>query len=301
LDPARRRPNLTIIDEALATKLPFTGRRAVGVEYVRGSSSHTVQAAQILLSAGVYHTPQLLMLSGVGPPRELERLGIHVIHGLEGVGGNYQDHAVVVMGFVQPPEFQRESDMPQLRCFLMVKSDPSRPEADMHILMRPPGSIDGFGSLMPVSLHLLEQRNRGRVSLASADPQRLPLVDAGMSEDPDDLAAMTAAMRFVMTFTQDAMMAPYYGSLRVPDADENWARFALTTHDSYHHGVGTCKMGPAEDSLAVVDQRLKVHGMENLWVADASIMPTIPHANTNLAAIMIGEVVADVIRAEPRK
>jgi choline dehydrogenase len=183
----------------------------------------------------------------------------------------------------------------------MMKSDPSRPEADMHVVMRPPSALGDRGSLMPVSLALLGQRNRGRVSLASADPQGLPLVDAGMLEDPNDLAAMTAAMRFVMTFTQDAMMTPFYGSLRVPDADENWASYALTTHDSYHHGVGTCKMGPAEDSLAVVDQRLQVHGMENLWVADASIMPKIPHANTNLAAIMIGEVVADVIRAERRE
>jgi choline dehydrogenase-like flavoprotein len=112
---------------------------------------------------------------------------------------------------------------------------------------------------MPVSLHLLEQRNRGRVSLASTEPQRLPLVDAGMLEDPDDLAALIAAMRFVMTFTQDATMAPYYGSLRVPDPDEDWARFALTTHDSYHHGVGTCKMGPAEDSQAPTAEYLRGH------------------------------------------
>jgi choline dehydrogenase len=162
--------------------------------------------------------------------------------------------------------------------------------------MRPPTEIQGLKRMMPISLHLLEQRNRGRVSLSSSDPGELPVVDAGMLEDPDDIEAMTSAMQFIYDVVQHDSMRAFYGPLLQPGPRDNWAQFARTTHDSYHHGVGTCMMGPVENPMAVVDQRLRVHGMENLWVADASIMPTVTHANTNLTAIMIGELASDFMK-----
>jgi choline dehydrogenase-like flavoprotein len=247
-----------------------------------------------VLSAGVYHSPQILMLSGIGPVRELERLGIEVAHPLEGVGENYQDHAVVYMTFDGPTEIHEEGVVSRFR--LTLKSAPERPCADFHVHMRPPTEVQGLRRMMPISLHLLEQRNRGRVTLHSTDPGDLPLVDARMMEDPDDVEAMTAAMQLVHELIGHESMRQWYGPLLQPGPRDNWAGFAQTTHDSYHHGVGTCMMGPSSNTRAVVDQKLRVHGLDNLWVADASIMPVVAHANTNLTAIMIGERAADNIK-----
>jgi choline dehydrogenase len=295
LDRARGRSNLTVIPEAPALSLNLDGRRVTSVVYEQDGQQHTVAGDKIVLSAGVYHTPQLLMLSGIGPAQELERHGIPVRHALEGVGGNYQDHAVVYMTFEGPTGFQEDWVVPRFR--LIYKTDPNMSCGDFHIIPRPPTEVQGLKRMMPVSLHLLEQRNRGRVTLASTDPHDLVVVDAQMLEHPDDVKAMTTAMQFVYDLTQHESMSRYYGPLLQPGPKDDWGRFARATHDSYHHGVGTCVMGPADNPLAVVDQKLRVHGMDNLWVADASIMPTVSHANTNLTAIMIGEVASDLIAA----
>jgi choline dehydrogenase-like flavoprotein len=116
-----------------------------------------------------------------------------------------------------------------------------------------------------------------------------------MLEHPDDLEAMMRAMRFVYALVQDESMSHLYGPLLQPGPEEDWATFARSAHGTYHHGAGTCMMGPASNSMAVVDEKLRVHGIENLYVADASIMPTVTHGNTNVTAIMIGERVADFI------
>jgi choline dehydrogenase len=116
-------------------------------------------------------------------------------------------------------------------------------------------------------------------------------------EHPDDVRAMTSAMEFVRDLLDDPITKPFYGQLLQPGPRDDWETFAKTTLDSYHHGVGTCQMGPADNPMAVVDQTLRVHGLDNVWVADASIMPTVVHANTNLTAIMIGERAADFVKA----
>jgi choline dehydrogenase len=150
--------------------------------------------------------------------------------------------------------------------------------------------------MMPMQAYLLEQRNRGHLSLASADPEELPIITADMLEHPDDVVAMRTAMQFMYDLVQHDSMKAYYGPLILPGPKDDWASFARATHESYHHGSGTCKMGPDRDPLAVVDERLRVHGMDNLMVADASIMPTVTHANTNLTSIMIGERASDFIK-----
>jgi choline dehydrogenase len=191
-------------------------------------------------------------------------------------------------------DFNPDWVVPRFR--LMIKSDPAMPDGNFHIFMRPPTQIPGLKRMMPISANLLEQRARGRVYLTSTDPHDLPEIDDAMLVDPADVEAMTTAMRFINELVGGESMSPYYGQLMTPTPTEDWAAFARNTHSSYHHGVGTCKMGPPADSMAVVDNKLRVHGIENLYVADASIMPTVTHANTNVTSIMIGERVSDFIK-----
>ena len=294
LNLARGRSNLTIVAEAAVGSLKVSGRKVEEVVYEKDGQPQRVSGDQVVLSAGVYHSPQILMLSGIGPVKELERLGIKALHSLAGVGENYQDHPVAYMTFEGPTHFSEDWVVPRFR--LITKSDPSRPCANFHIVMRPPTEVQGIKRMMPISAHLLEQINRGRLTLKSSDPHELPAIDSRMLEDPKDIEAMTRTMRFIFDLVQHESMKSYYASLIQPTPKEDWAKFARATYDSYHHGVGTCMMGPASNKMAVVDQRLRVHGMDNLWVGDASIMPTVTHANTNLTSIMIGERLSDFIK-----
>ncbi|HEY3303421.1 MAG TPA: GMC family oxidoreductase [Candidatus Binatia bacterium] len=294
LNLARGRKNLTIVAEAPVRWLKIDGRRVTEVVYEKERQVRRVAADKIVLAAGVYHTPQVLMLSGVGPAKELARLGIKTVHALEGVGENYQDHPVVYMTFEGPTHFSEDWVVPRFR--LITKSDPSRSCANFHIVMRPPTEVKGIKRMMPVSAHLLEQTTRGKLTLRSTEPNELPAIESRMLEDGRDVEAMTNTMRFIFDLTQHDSMEKYYGPLVQPGPKDDWAKFARSTYDSYHHGVGTCLMAPASNKMAVVDQKLKVHGMDNLWIADASIMPTVTHANTNLTAIMIGERVSDFIK-----
>ncbi|MBI2360166.1 MAG: GMC family oxidoreductase N-terminal domain-containing protein [Deltaproteobacteria bacterium] len=294
LNGARGRSNLTIIDQAQVVSIEFNGTKAEGVRCEKDGKMRTAKGRQIVLCAGVYHTPQILMLSGVGPEEELKRLGIPVVHALAGVGENYQDHPVVYMTFEGTKSFREEWVVPRFR--LLIKTNPIGDCANFHIIMRPPTEVEGIKRMIPVSAHLLEQRSRGRLFLKSADPRELPGVDPQMLEDPGDIKAMVSAMEFIAELAEGKPVKEYYGPLIQPRPAEDWAKFARSTYDSYHHGVGTCKMGPASDRMAVVDERLRVHGMENLRIADASVMPTVTHANTNLTCIAIGERLADFIK-----
>ncbi len=296
LSLARGRSNLTIVADAQVRSLKINGRKVEEILYEKDGQFQTVSGDQVVLSAGVYHSPQILMLSGIGPVKELERLGIKVLHPLEGVGENYQDHPVVYMTFEGPSHFSEDWVVPRFR--LIIKSDLNLPCANFHIVMRPPTEVQGIKRMMPISAHLLEQRNRGRVFLTSSDPHELPGVESRMLEHPGDIEAMLTTMKFIAELVGGESMREFYGPLLQPRSNEDWAKFARSTYDSYHHGSGTCKMGLASDKMAVVDQYLRVHGMANLWVADASIMPTVTHANTNLTAIMIGERLSDFIREQ---
>jgi choline dehydrogenase len=294
LSLARGRKNLTITAEAPVRALKIDGQRVTEVVYEKDGRERRAAADKIVLAAGVYHTPQILMLSGVGPANELQRLGIKTRHALDGVGENYQDHPVVYMTFEGPTHFSADWVVPRFR--LLTKSDPSRPCANFHVIMRPPTEVKGIKRMMPVSAHLLEQTTRGRLTLRSTDPNEIPAIESRMLEDARDVEAMTNTMRFIFDLTQHDSMEKYYGPLVQPGPQDDWAKFARSTYDSYHHGVGTCLMAPASNKMAVVGENLKVHGMDNLWIGDASIMPTVTHANTNLTAIMIGERLSDFIR-----
>ena len=293
LDPARGRPNLTVVAEATVTSLSLSGNRVTGVNYERNGRRETAAGAEVVLTAGAFHSPHILMLSGIGPAAELRRHGIEALHDRPGVGENYQDHAMLHMGFEGRGAFEVDWVVPPFR--LVTRSDPSRETGDFHVFMRPPTVLEGVGRILNISAALLEQRNRGRVFLQGPDPHELPGVDARMLEDPGDIAAMVAAMEFLDLLTRTGDMPEYYGPPIQPRRGEDWAKFARTAFDSYHHAAGTCLMGPASNPMAVVDERLRVHGMDNLRVADASIMPTVTHANTNVTCMMIGERAADFI------
>jgi choline dehydrogenase-like flavoprotein len=297
LEPARERANLTIIDEAQVTSLILNGNKVQGVRYRKASQERTATADKVVLSAGVYHSPQILMLSGVGPRSELERHGIPVIHPLEGIGQNYQDHPMVTITAKAKNTDAKLQLHGRSTLKIYYKSDPARDTIDFHIIPREVTHIAGVGDMTGFSCNLLEQTNRGWLSLASADPADLPIIDPQVLEDPKDIRRMVAAMRFVQRLLSTEPLSQFCGELISPNPNEDWEKFARLSYTSYYHGVGTCKMGPASDSKAVVDQRLRVHGMENLWVADASIMPTVAHANTNLTCMMIGERAADFINA----
>ncbi|HLY63957.1 MAG TPA: GMC family oxidoreductase [Chloroflexota bacterium] len=278
-------------------RLEVDGRSVERVIYVKDGRAETVAGDKIVLCGGSFHTPQLLMLSGIGPAEELERHGIQVRHRLDGVGENYQDHAMVFPTFEGRVDFQHDWGVSS-PFRLLFKSDPNRPVPDFHIMIRPPTEVAGLKQTMPVSAALLEQRNRGRLSLQSADIDDLPLVDAQMLDHPGDVEAVRAAMQFIHDLTQHDSMKDYYGPMLQPTTKEDWATFARSTFNSYAHASGTCMMGPTSNAMAVVDQNLRVHGMDNLWLADASIMPTVVHANTNLTAIMIGERLSDFLKQE---
>lgn len=294
LDPARSRPNLRIISEATVHEVLSQGRRATGVRYEVGGSHSEAYADSVVLSAGVYHSPQILTLSGIGSEQDLNRLGIDRVHVLSGVGQNYQDHATVEMTYEGLSDFDPDWVIPRFR--LMFKSDPSLPSGNFHIFMRAPIEVPGLKRMMPVSANLLEQRALGRVVILSRDPHDLPEIDDALLVDEDDLRAMVIAMEFIHELISDSTMRPFYGPLLQPGPSDDWGEYARNTHGSYQHGVGTCMMGPSDDPMAVVDHQLRVHGFDNLYVADASVMPTITHANTNVSSIMMGERVSDFIK-----
>ncbi len=297
LGPARQRANLTVIGAAPVVSLILNGRKAVGVRYQKDGRVCEARADRIVLSAGVYHSPQILMLSGIGPWAELARHGIAVAHELNGVGENYQDHAVVTMTLKANTDGQKPNTRGRSTLKLYYKSDAAREHLDFHIILREITTVSGIGDMIGFSCHLLEQTNRGRLTLASANPDDLPVIDPQMLEHPKDIEAMLAAMKFVQRLANTEPLSQYCGELFSPSPMDDWEKFARSSYTSYFHGVGTCKMGPAADPNAVVDQHLRVHGVDNLWIGDASIMPTVAHANTNLTSMMIGERAADFIKA----
>lgn len=294
LDPARDRPNLTILAGTGATRIVLDGTRVHGVEIADGAGGRRVViAARVALAAGVYHSPQLLLLSGIGPAAELASHGIDPIVDLPGVGHGYQDHAVVYVTYEGTSDLREDYVIPKVR--LIARSDPARDAPDLHIFMRPSIRMEGMPSLLPVSIHLLEQRSSGRVRLASPDPADLPIVEPALLEHPGDVAALLGGIRLVERLTAHPDLAAFYGPRLVPDPAADVPDHVRTSYITYNHGVGTCRIGPADDRGAVVDPTLRVHGVDGLWVADASVLPTVPHANTALAAILVGEMAARIV------
>jgi choline dehydrogenase len=291
LDPARKRPNLTIRTDTTVRRVTLDGTQTTGVELVGPDGVvGTVAAPRVVVAAGVYHSPQVLLLSGIGPAEELADHGIELRHRLEGVGRGYQDHAVVYITFQGTTDLREDHVIPKVR--LIARSRPDAPVPDLHIFMQPSIRMEGMPPMLPVSIRLLEHRARGRVRLASADPDELPIVEPALLEHPDDRAAMLGGFDLVRSLVARPSLAAFYGPLLSPGPDEDPMEHIRSSYISYYHGVGTCRMGPADDPGAVVGPDLRVHGLDGLWVADASVLPIVPHANTNVSAVLVGEIAA---------
>ena len=330
LHPIRQRPNLTIATNALVSRILFEGKRAVGVAYLDGSGQAVaVRAArEVVLAGGAINSPQLLLLSGVGPRAELEKHGIPVVHELPGVGQNLQDHLDVI---VAHRELRRASYgfalsfLPRLlkglvdyfrhrRGFLtsnlaeaggFVKTDPGQPLPNIQYHLTATILDDhgrriwhGYG----YSLHAcdLRPKSRGYLALNSADPHDPPLLQPDYLSHPDDLETLLAAVKTCRKILAAPAFDGYRGKELFPgeavQSDDELREFIRRRAETIYHPVGTCKMG--NDSLAVVDDQLRVHGLSGLRVADASIMPTLIGGNTNAPTMVIGEKAAELILAE---
>ena len=240
--------------------------------------------------------PRLLLRSGLGPADDLRALGIRIQADLPGVGQNLSDHPLLNLQYAAAPAPAER--VPFFQSAITLKSSPAAPSYDLHIYpmstfpWEVPESPTGASCTLFVSL--LKPASRGWVRLRSADPVAAPRINLGYFTHPDDMPRMIAAVRAARRLARTAPLAevalselqPQPGT---PDEDDAMAAFVWSRVETYHHPVGTCTMGPASDSMAVVDARGHVHSVEGLSVIDASIMPTVPAANTNLPTIMVAE------------
>ncbi len=332
LKPVFSRPNLTVITKAHTTKVLLDGKRARGVAYVKDGNTVEIEARrEVILSGGAINSPQLLLLSGIGPEAELKRHGIPLQHDLPGVGQNLQDHldVLVVHGCKKPVSlgiswrnvlfqsmhminyvFRRKGPLTSngAEGGGFVKSDPSQPIPDLQFHFTPVHLDDHARNVSRAvftmlghgySLHVcdLRPKSRGHIGLASADPHVNALVQPNYLSDPADMATLLKGVKAARKVLAAKAFDAYRGAEIFPgegvDSDSQIEQFIRAKAGTIYHPVGTCKMG--HDPLAVVDARLKVHGMQNLRVVDASIMPTLVGGNTNAPTVVIAEKAALMI------
>jgi len=325
LRPAQSRPNLTIETGALTTRILFEGTRAVGVEYAQGGQIRTARAArEVILAGGAINSPQLLMLSGVGPADQLRRHGVAVTHDLPGVGRNLQDHLELYVQYectkpitlysVENPLYKAKVGLEwflfrsglttsaHLEAGGFIRSRPGirHPDIQYHFL---PSVVNDHGR-KPGDRHAFQAHagtmratSRGWVELRSADPRAKPILQPNYLTTEDDRADMRACVRLTREIFAQSGFDPYRGGEMAPGAsvrsDDEIDAFIRAKADSAYHPSCTCKMGT--DEMAVVDPETRVRGLESLRVVDASIMPSIVSGNLNAPTIMIGEKAADII------
>ena len=305
-DPSRLRLNLTIRANVLATRILFTGNRATGVEIESGGEMFTVEGEQIILSAGAVSSPQLLMLSGVGPVEHLRSLGIQLQRDLPGVGQNMRDHPLVGMQVRVKESFTPDAKAPRAQVGLRYTAEGSSTRNDM--LISPsffPSDLAMAGGedadIRRVSSLLYLAVSSGELTLTSADPYAQPYMDYRYLEDRWDLERMRESVRLCSRLLEYEACSQMIAEIVSPTDQELASDGALDAWllknvSTTYHVSGTCKMGPASDPMAVVDQYCQVHGLDGLRVVDASVMPDVIRANTNATTIMIAERVADWIK-----
>ncbi len=331
LDPIRKRGNLTIMTKALVNRILFDGKRATGVAFEQHGIAKTAQAAcEIILSAGTYGSPQLLMLSGIGAGADLSAQGIALVHDLPGVGQNLQEHVRLAHQYDAAPKpensFARELRFDRatfsfLRWYLtgtgkfanqiaaaciLARSEEGLRRPDLQIMVSPvrvdaniwfPGISKPKKDCFFNSICLLRPESRGSVTLRDADPRSAPRIRLNLLENENDWATLKKGLGISRRIFSGGPVSDIVTEEILPGADVRTdaqldAMKAQLT-GVVHHPVGTCAMGVGDD--AVVDPQLRVRGVEGLRVADASIMPLLVGANTNAAAVMIGEKASDLI------
>lgn len=306
LDPARARPNLTIQADSLVHRVLFNGKRAIGVLVEHGGKVTPIYADEVIVSAGAIASPHLLLHSGIGAARGLEQLGIEVVHDLPGVGENLRDHSMVLPVMRTKPGVPIDECAPRIQVGLRYTATGSPWRNDMFILTSSLATLAGFTKQAPpmgfyFAPCLYRAAGVGRLWLTSTDPHVQPALDYNYLADPFDLSRLREGMHIVLSLAEHPAFKEIIAERVVPGDDvlaseaslDAWMIRNATTS---HHSSSTCKMGPASDAMAVVDQFGKVHGLEGLRVADASIMPDCISANTNVTTMVIGELIADMIR-----
>ncbi len=333
LRPARRRANLAVETGAQAMRVVFDGRRARGVDYRQRGRETTVTARrEVILAAGAVQSPQLLQLSGIGPPAVLTPFGIPVVHALTGVGENLQDHlqARVIFRCTKPittndtlRSWWRTLGMGIRYCAnrtgpmavginqggIFARTDPARtrPDVQFHLATlssdmagSPVHTFSGF----TMSVCQLQPESRGFVRLKSPDPFAAPAMQPNYLSTPHDRATLVAGIRLARRLAATRALAPYVAGEYRPgpaaSTDLHLLEFARNTGGTIFHASGTCRMGPASDAQAVVDPELRVHGIGALRVVDCSIMPTLVSGNTNAPVVMIAEKAAEMILRDSR-
>jgi choline dehydrogenase len=325
INPIRHRKNLDVITKALVVKIILKNGRAIGVEYIQNRQTKQIfTQKEIILSGGAFNSPHLLQISGIGDPDHLRAIGVKVEHELAGVGKNLQDHVGcgLKVRLTQPLSmlkylkfFKSATSVAQ---YFLTKSGPCSyhgvealafvktsanlvaPDIQWHLNMV---MYEDHGreiiweeGIMPY-FNISRPQSRGTVLASSADPRVLPALDPNFFSEPDDLRAMRDGLRISREIISqkafDAYRGEEYGPGREAKTDAALNEYIKNKCNSVYHPVGTCKMG--SDVMAVVDDKLRVHGVENLRVVDASIMPTLTSGNTNAPTIMIGEKAADMI------
>ena len=328
LHPARKRRNLSVLTGARVLSVLVERGRAVGVEYLQGGKLRTLRARhEVIMSAGAINTPRLLMLSGIGPAAELQRHGIKVVHDLPGVGQNLQDHIEISLIYQLngPHSYDKYKKLHWKALagldYLLFRGGPAasnlieggafwwadRAEAqpDLQFFMVVGAGIEEGVEAVPggngctINLGQIRPRSRGEVRLNSADPADAPRVIPNYFGDPHDLEAITDGTIFAMEVMEQPAIRRYIAARQLPEVGpltrDRVRRFCQTTAHAALHPAGTCRAGT--DDMSVVDPQLRLHGIEGLRVADASIMPTLISGNPNAVCIMIGEKLSDMMRA----
>jgi choline dehydrogenase-like flavoprotein len=329
LTPNLGRKNLTVMTGAHTTRILMEGKRAVGVEVRRNGALQQLKATrEVLLSAGSLQSPQILMLSGIGPGAELQKHGIAVVHELSGVGANLHDHVDVVQvvntpGLTELFGLSLPGAVNALRGIFdwrsarkgilttnfaeaggFIKSAPAEPLPDLQLHFVIGKLIDhgrkpSFGHGYSCHVCLLRPKSRGTLKLARADPLAAPLIDPNFLAERDDMDKLLRGFKLMRNILQQPALAGYRGQELPASAgaqtDAQIEQFIRGNADTIYHPVGTCRMGAG--AMDVVDTQLRVHGVQGLRVIDASIMPSIIGGNTNAPVIAIAEKAADLIRA----
>ena len=326
LRQAHRRPNLAIVSNALASRILFSGRRAIGVEYRCGDATRIAHAnAEVIVAGGAFNSPQLLQLSGLGPAALLKSCGINVVADMPGVGAELQDHLQVRMQYrcTEPITVNdvihswRHRAGAGLRYalfrkgllaigagyaggFFRTNALAATPDVQVHFIIF---SADTAGAALHsfpgfiASVCQLRPESRGFVRIKSADPEKPPAIQPRYLSSRTDRDTVVAGLKLLRRIMNQPAMRRYIAEERAPDprctSDAELLAFARANGTTVFHPTSTCRMG--SDSTAVVDERLRVHGIERLRVVDGSIMPTVVSGNTNAAIVMIGEKGADMI------
>lgn len=331
LRPAMNRPNLQVITNALVHRVVLDGKRAVGVEFSRGGNTERADAAgEVILSGGAIGSPHVLQLSGIGDPDHLGRIGVAVNHALNGVGKNFQDHFLVRVqadvkdiptlnersrgirfaGELMKYVFQSRGMLTYAASLVAasVKALPESATPDVQALFASasyaPGSKRQLDTKPGMTSGIWQMRpeSRGYVAARTADPHDQPAINPNYLAEDRDRRTIIAAMRLVRDWFNSPALKQYLVAESVPgtdvQTDDEFLAYARETGTTVFHATCSCRMGP--DAMAVVDDRLRVHGMENLRVIDASVMPAVTSTNTNAPTIMIAEKGADMLKEDAR-